>query len=498
MAGNRLSRRDFLRMSALTAAGAALASCAPQVIKETVEVVKEVEVETTVEVEVEKTVVVEATVAPIVEEDREITVFWRTSPMEIGRMEAAFEVFEADHPHISVAFITGAGGEMEAKLQAQFAAGSPPEVFASVFSQGLVDYAYNDMILDLKPYIERDSVDQSDFFDIAVETFTFGDRQFGLPRGGIPCCFFINTDLFDEEGIPYPPTNWEDDNWTWDTMLEYANALTKDLDGDGQMDQYGVSLGNINYNQFPMLWGVDIFPPEAGIYGITTEHYFDDPEVINALQRGADLIWKDKVSPTPEMGAALAGMGPGGWFGTFLSGRVAMFGNLAGYNQPQDANFNWTVASFPRGGPGIQQRSMTFTGPFLVSNGCTHPDDGWDLIKFLCDVEGQKIIAPGATIGTSRESLLEWWLGQFGAPLEDVMAVHQGGYEHGTESPNVRTVSWRRVQDLLGAEFDPLWLGEKSAEECSMSLSPQLDTLLNEIYSAYLYKAGTLFPGFEG
>ena len=47
MSSKKLNRRDFLRMGALTAAGTALASCAPadpEVIRETVVVDREVEV----------------------------------------------------------------------------------------------------------------------------------------------------------------------------------------------------------------------------------------------------------------------------------------------------------------------------------------------------------------------------------------------------------------------------------------------------------------------
>ena len=50
MRTKKLSRRDFLRMSALTAAGAALAACQPQVVKETVEVEVTRQIEKVVEV----------------------------------------------------------------------------------------------------------------------------------------------------------------------------------------------------------------------------------------------------------------------------------------------------------------------------------------------------------------------------------------------------------------------------------------------------------------
>ena len=62
-----VSRRDFLRGMAVAAGGGILAACAPQVVKETVEV----EVEKTVEVAVEQTVVVEQTVQ--VEVEKEVT-----------------------------------------------------------------------------------------------------------------------------------------------------------------------------------------------------------------------------------------------------------------------------------------------------------------------------------------------------------------------------------------------------------------------------------------
>ena len=75
MSGQRVSRREFLRVAALTTAGAAAAACQPQtvIVKETVEVEKEKIVKETVEVEKEKVVekevekVVTATPAPLQE-----------------------------------------------------------------------------------------------------------------------------------------------------------------------------------------------------------------------------------------------------------------------------------------------------------------------------------------------------------------------------------------------------------------------------------------------
>jgi len=84
MKGNKLARRDFMRLSAMAAAGAAVVACQPQtvIVKETVEVEKQVTkiVKETVEVEkeveriVKETVVVEKEVTKVVEKEKIVEV----------------------------------------------------------------------------------------------------------------------------------------------------------------------------------------------------------------------------------------------------------------------------------------------------------------------------------------------------------------------------------------------------------------------------------------
>jgi hypothetical protein len=43
-----------------------------------------------------------------------------------------------------------------------------------------------------------------------------------------------------------------------------------------------------------------------------------------------------------------------------------------------------------------------------------------------------------------------------------------------------------------------MWLGEKSAQQCSDSLSPKLDQLLAKIYNGNKETAKKIFPDFSG
>jgi multiple sugar transport system substrate-binding protein len=49
-----------------------------------------------------------------------------------------------------------------------------------------------------------------------------------------PHTVWYRTDLFEEKGLE-PPQTWEE-------MLEVAQELTEDLDGDGQIDRYGLAM----------------------------------------------------------------------------------------------------------------------------------------------------------------------------------------------------------------------------------------------------------------
>lgn len=482
----KFSRRAFLRAAALTVAATGVAACAPAATP--------APAPTSAPKPAAQPTAAAATKAPAAAAPaagkKNLTVFWRTNPREIETMNAAFKAYMEKNPNISVTLIdTPAGSEADAKLQATFAAGTPPEIFASVFSAGMVDYIYKDMCVDLRPFIDRDKFDQSVFFPEAVQRFQYSGKQFGVPRGGIPTVVFYNKDLFDKAGLKYPPTNFEDPSWTWDVMVEYAKKLTVDTDKDGKIDEWGIIAGWTNASCHSMAWGKRILADDAVKYGITEKHNFRDPAVIEAWQKTADLIHVHKVSPKADVAQSVGG---------FASGKVGMWISLGNYAGNAANKFKWSAAALPRGIPNVQQRSTTFTGPLMMGRGCANLNEGWDLLKYLVSEEGQKYLAQGAVVGTSRRAMVSWWLGQFGAPGEELVAVQESGYKVGWETANTQTARWGEIQTLITSEMDPLMLGEKKAEQCVDSLAPKLDKLLASIYADNKAKAKQLFPDFPG
>ncbi|KKO51765.1 extracellular solute-binding protein [Paenibacillus sp. DMB20] len=61
--------------------------------------------------------------------------------------------------------------------------------------------------------------------------------------GGI----YYNKKILKNEGLPDPQELQEKGEWTWDAFLDIAKKATKDTNGDGKLDQYGLAINSSNF-----------------------------------------------------------------------------------------------------------------------------------------------------------------------------------------------------------------------------------------------------------
>ena len=52
---------------------------------------------------------------------------------------------------------------------------------------------------------------------------------------------YYNVDMFNDYGVKTPKEYFLEGNWNWETFQEVMVAMTKDTDGDGNMDTYGLA-----------------------------------------------------------------------------------------------------------------------------------------------------------------------------------------------------------------------------------------------------------------
>ncbi len=100
------------------------------------------------------------------------------------------------------------------------------------------------------------SQEQLDSYVEGAKYYTRDGKLIGISGALETIVLFYNKNMFDQAGIPYPPTD-PDEAWTWEEFLDVCNQLT--VDGNGKHpDEEGFDANNI------ISYGVSI--PKFSIY----------------------------------------------------------------------------------------------------------------------------------------------------------------------------------------------------------------------------------------
>jgi multiple sugar transport system substrate-binding protein len=114
-----------------------------------------------------------------------------------------------------------------------------------------------------------------------------GQAPTSVPLYGLSYGLFYNRELFEEEGLEPPRT--------WSEFIDAAKQLTKDTNGDGKMDQWGVAVegASITENAHHAF----ILGRQAGGQLFTDgKPTFDSPQITRGVQEYVDLIARHKVA----------------------------------------------------------------------------------------------------------------------------------------------------------------------------------------------------------
>ena len=330
---------------------------------------------------------------------------WGTPQLEGPSITAQLEAFAKEYPHIKVEWDMVPFWDFEPKVKTRFAGGNPYDVFWIATEFGPRSFLKKGAILNLQPYLDKELAKDPNFFytkylEGAKENVSEGGDVYFLPFLGDNSIIYFNKDLFDEAGLPYPPQTWEgvsESDWNWDVFVQTAQKLTKKK-GD-QVDVWGyidfASIINVETLVHQLGGNPEVIPPQAK--GVDS----DTPNAIAALQFLYDLRYKYEVAPTPEAVAT-----QGGWE-RFLAGKLGMATFWSAHTLAFiDAPFKWDLAHLPAN---KQKGGSTWHSYMAIAKPSKHPDEAWELLKFLCG-------PPGQTIAAGKG---------FEAPLMDVPEVYE-------------------------------------------------------------------------
>lgn len=135
-----------------------------------------------------------------------------------------------------------------------------------------LDGAYTGVWEDLEPYLSQEQI--NDFTELQQEFIQVHEGIYRLPWWVGGFYIYYRKDIFEKEGLT-PPKTWEE-------FLNVGKQLTKDLDGDGQIDQWGyVPVGEPGtiYNAF-----VQFLMQAGGDQWTFASQGQPDPKALQALQ----------------------------------------------------------------------------------------------------------------------------------------------------------------------------------------------------------------------
>jgi multiple sugar transport system substrate-binding protein len=369
--------------------------------------------------------------------------------------------FNREHPAIEIESIyVGQADRQLPKILASIVGDAKPDLlwFGSMLTGQLVEL---DAIEPLDERWNRSTISKD--IDPALQaSMKYENHLWSIPFGTNNVGIFYRPSLFKAAGIEHLPTNWTE-------LKATAKQLTRDTNGDGKNDTYGIllPLGQGEWTVFtwlPFMWSGGGELKSGAVTKI------DNPGSISALQLWSDLI-KDgsAILSSPERGFELD---------NFLSGKVAMqltgpwtLGQLA-----QMKVTDYDVMPIPAG-----TRSATSTGGenlFMMKSSPSHQQAAWEFMEYVLSQDFQTEWALGTgylpvNLKSREESAYRDYVSK--TPATQVF-LDQSKYAR----PRPIEPGYSQISENLGRAIESVLMGKSSPEAALKTSQERLSLSLNQ------------------
>lgn len=309
--------------------------------------------------------------------------------MNIEWLEKTISAFERENPGIKVEFEWAKWDEIDIRSIRDYAAGIPHDVMMSS-PQLMPKHFIAGDYLDLTSYVAKwPKVRAEDINWTPVWKKCF---PLGIPLGIHTRTTVYRRDLFEKYGLD--PNRTPED---LESLIKYAQLLTRDTDGDGKTDIWGLGMyfgpsrATIELYFAPYLWNFDgkLWDPE------TKKADFASEAGVKATRFVYDLVNTYKV--TPEW--ATVGTYDDAILLSFLAGKCAMAGGYGSYWIGPLEEKGWVTGIFPPKSWGkatvadvfvcATKPHAQFTNAWSLSINklSKHPDESFKLLDFIVTPE---------------------------------------------------------------------------------------------------------------
>ncbi|MGH2369643.1 MAG: extracellular solute-binding protein, partial [Chloroflexota bacterium] len=372
--------------------------------------------------------------------------------------DAWIKAFNDEWPKVTVEVEELVLADLPTKFQTQLAGGTPPDLVLAD-SHAQTKWFDAGAHLDMAPYLARDRINlQRDYALVGIEQWC--GKVYFVPFFADSNGIFYNKTMLQQAGLKDPWADGKGD-WTIDDLFTMAKAVTRDLNGDGQLDQWGLSAAFGVSEAGPWTWtrGGDVADFQQMQYTV------DSPLAIEGHRQLYDWLLKDRIIPTPADTQRVTQANPG--LNIFSAGKVAFHvravNDVALFQRTVGSNFEWDCLMFPRLGSRSGVNLAAGTGHSIVKDSKVQ-EQAWQLTRVISTDRGQEIM--GTTLGLpALKSKQEVWLkarqqaGSSPAHPRVWMEVFNRPY-----GVHFRHHTTREVQRLYGQQMNPVRNGQAALE----------------------------------
>lgn len=297
--------------------------------------------------------------------------------------------FKDQQPHVTIEKEHVPSAEFTTKQAANFVAETAAD---AMWGEGMQFPKFHDSnwTLDLTERAKADKLNlRRDYALVGVENWC--DKVRALPMQVGPRAFYYNKTLLKSVGAKDP---WDDlkGEWTWTDMVEASQRVTRDADGDGRADQWGLQIPLTNLSEGYAMWAWTLGGAPADYKSM--KFTFTSPLFREAAQFVHDLALRQKVIITDE---EIAQLRQAGVRDAFVGGKVAFFlrasPNVGTTLRDVGSSFQWDIAPFPKKDarrPGV---ALSSGNPNIIWSGTKAPDEAYAWLRFLAGPETQGLFA---------------------------------------------------------------------------------------------------------
>lgn len=303
-----------------------------------------------------------------------ITAWWNAAPSgsnaQSKEMIAQQKKVEQEY-NVKIKYVNTSINDINKKLISSTLSGKP---FADIVRLQ-EDWAISDAAKKLLQPLNSYALDLSKYTHL-VPKAKFSGTQYGFDtKYGVGGGVYYNRNIFKQYNLPDPHKLFKDGKWTWSEFEKLAKQATRDTNGDGQNDVWGLSGSSDDYMLFLVSSNDAHLVTDTGKVNLT------GPKVKQVF----DFLKEIHSNKTFEMEAKT----PDNWKQreTFKQGNVAMTDGWL-WQHSDYKNIDYGFVPFPKGPSGSQTVSP-IVGPnvWFIPKGVKNPKAVIQIFNALQDVK---------------------------------------------------------------------------------------------------------------